>query len=87
MRFRSTGLAGIISLTVLGCSTPVVETTTTPESEQRKRQEQWVSGDRPIGEAGPMGAPSALGTLNGGTIRDDLGPRDASYPAGNQPPW
>ena len=52
---------------ILGCATPV-ETTGTPESEQRKRQEQWVSGDRPIGEVGPMGAGSTLGTPNRGTI-------------------
>jgi hypothetical protein len=84
MSFRCTGLAGVISLMILGCATPL-EMTETPESEQGKRQEQWVSGDRPIGEVGLMGAGSTLGTPNRGTIRDDLYPRDPRYPAGNQP--
>lgn len=75
MSFRSTGLAGIIGLTVLGCATPAVETTKTPESEPLKRQEQWMSGDRPLGEVGPVGARS---TLERGTIRDDLDPRNPS---------
>ena len=51
-----------------------------PESEQRKRQEQWIRGDSPIGEVGPMGAPSTLGTPCAGTIRDDLYPRDPEVP-------
>ena len=85
MSLRSAGLVGIAYLMVLGCATPVVQTTKTPESEQRKRQEQWIRGDSPIGEVGPMGAPSTLGTPRGGTIRDDLYPRDPSYPTGNQP--
>ena len=65
MSLRSAGLVGIAYLMVLGCATPVVETTKTPESEQRKRQEQWIRGDSSIGEVGPMGAPSTLGTPRG----------------------
>jgi hypothetical protein len=85
MSLRATGLVGIVCLMVLGCATPVVQTTKTPESEQRERQEHWVRGDRPIGEVGPMGAPSTLGTPAGGTIREDQYPRDPRYPTGN--PW
>jgi hypothetical protein len=85
MSLRSAGLVGIAYLMVLGCATPVLQTTKTPESEQRKRQEQWIRGDSPIGEVGPMGAPSTLGTPRAGTIRDDLYPRDPRYPTGNQP--
>jgi hypothetical protein len=90
MTLRSAGLVGIAYLMVLGCASPVVQTTKTPESEQRKRQEQWIRGDSPIGEVGPMGAPSTLGTPRAGTIRDDLYPRDPRYPTGNptgNQPW
>ena len=62
MSFRSTGLAGIISLMVLGCATnPSVSTSETPMWRAQKEYQQRLAREAGrigyIGNAGP-----ALGT-------------------------
>jgi hypothetical protein len=61
------GLAGIISLMVLGCA-PVVETTETrQEFETRKRHEAFVREKR-MGEVGYQGPRSTPGMAKRGTL-------------------